>query len=73
MIEIYFDVCQHLHTICDIGHEHLQGKSQRYPVTSAECYALEDGKPCHRRGRCIIARNNSTWEQVNSKTFINKH
>jgi len=68
-MNISFDICKHLHTMTDFGHRHMEDTSVRVYINNAECYAKEDGVPCSRNGRCVIARNGRTWKQVNRKSW----
>lgn len=69
MMRIKFDICLHLHAMTDFGHGHMQDVSARVYINNAECYAKQDGVPCHRNGRCVIARDECTWKQVNKKSW----
>jgi hypothetical protein len=41
-------------------------------ISCCECKAYMENRPCTNRGRCIIARDSETWEQVSKKTWQNK-
>lgn len=68
-MQIAWDICQHIHAMSDIGHNHLAGTCQRFHNNNAECYAQQDGVKCRRRGCCIIARDARTWKKISSKSW----
>lgn len=70
MLIIEFDICNDAHVMSDSGWENIQNPGGvRVHNNNAECYARADGRPCRRRGRCVIARDKSTWKQVTTKTW----
>jgi hypothetical protein len=38
-------------------------------ISGCECMAYQQEIKCKLRGRCIIAREDETWEQVSSKSW----
>ena len=38
-------------------------------ISTCECKAYQQGIKCKLKGRCIIAREDETWKQVNSKSW----
>jgi hypothetical protein len=65
-----FVICQELKVYNDFGFKN--GSTREFTeqsISLCECKAYEQGRKCKNRGRCIIAREDETWMQVNSKSF----
>ena len=58
----YWDICLDLHAMNDMGCDSAATEQAGHMVYSrsrtynAECFRLESGKQCNRRGRCVIAK-----------------
>ena len=63
-----FLVCSELKVYNDMGYDSKQGFIDT-GISTCECKAYQQGRKCKNRGRCIIAKEDETWKQVNSKSF----
>jgi hypothetical protein len=63
-----FIICQHLKVYKDMGYRQGEGFVDT-GISLAECNAYKDGIPCPNRGRCILAREDDTWNQVSKKSW----
>ena len=64
-----FETCQYLKVYNDMGYNNDKKEFVDTGISLCECKAYKQGIKCKRRGRCIIARENETWLQVNSKSW----
>lgn len=67
-----FIYCQELKVYNDMGWNSDKGEFVDTGISTCECKAYIEGRKCKNRGRCIIARENETWMQVNSKSWGDK-
>lgn len=63
-----FLTCPELKVYNDMGYDSKQGFIDT-GISTCECKAYQQGRKCKNRGRCIIAKEDETWKQVNSKSF----
>lgn len=56
---ILWDVCSEASVATDSGLEVQDGKAVKVQRVYSECGAKAAGRPCGRRGRCVIARDES--------------
>lgn len=67
-MRITFITCRELKVYNDMGYDKKKGFVDT-GISVCECKAYQQGRKCKNRGRCIIAREDETWLQVNSKSF----
>jgi len=64
-----FICCPELKVYNDMGWNSDKGEFVHTGISTCECLAYQQGRKCRNRGRCIIAREDETWMQVNSKSW----
>ena len=65
-----FLVCPKLKVYNDFGFDN--GNKNKYSeskINNCECLEYNYGIPCKTKGRCIIAKEDNTWKQINSKSW----
>lgn len=69
MIRPYFVHCQYLIVRTDIGHTRDLDYKQ---IAVIECDAFRRGLECPENGKCVVARDESTWKPIKRKDFLEK-
>lgn len=68
-----FIYCTELKVYNDMGWNSDKSEFVDTGISACECKAYQQGRKCKNRGRCIIAREDETWMQVNSKSWGDKN
>lgn len=61
-----FDWCPELIARTDWGHS---SPADHKTICAMECKAEKGGRPCVRRGGCVVAHNGDDWSRINRKSF----